>query len=49
MLNIKREKFVLRELKDKPFIVELKYTFQDFRNLYMVMEYLNGGSIANRI
>lgn len=29
ILSIKREKYVLRTLKDNPFIVNLNYTFQD--------------------
>ena len=30
---------------DHPFIVKLQYAFQDRVNLYMVMEFINGGEL----
>lgn len=32
-----------------PFIVELKYAFQDFKNIYMVMEFIQGGELFLQI
>lgn len=30
---------------DHPFIMKLEYAFQDLVNLYMVMEFVNGGEL----
>lgn len=30
---------------DHPFIMKLEYAFQDINNLYMVMEFVNGGEL----
>ena len=30
---------------NNPWVVELKYSFQDEKNLYLVMEYLPGGDL----
>ena len=30
---------------DHPFIMSLEYAFQDTNNLYMVMEFVNGGEL----
>ena len=30
---------------DHPFIMSLEYSFQDASNLYMVMEFVNGGEL----
>lgn len=49
IVSIKREKYVLKELRKSPFIVDLKYTFQDSSNLYLVQEYLSGGDIFKLI
>jgi serine/threonine protein kinase len=45
ILNVKREKFLLKNLKKNRFIVNLHHTFQDSVNLYLQLEYLNGGNI----
>jgi protein kinase A len=49
MVWIKREKYLLKELKNNPFIVDLKYTFQDQTHLFFIMELLVGGDIGKRI
>ena len=49
IISIKREKYVLKELRKNPFIVELKSTFKDKRNLYFAQEYLVGGDIGKLI
>ena len=49
ILCVKREKYALKELRKNPFIMDLKYTFQDSKHLYFVMEYLNGGDIGKLI
>ncbi|KXS15838.1 Pkinase-domain-containing protein [Gonapodya prolifera JEL478] len=40
--NVKAERLILTQL-DSPFVVKLFYSFQSKENLYLVMEYLNGG------
>ena len=40
--NIKSERMILTQL-DSPFVVKMYYSFQSKNNLYLVMEYLNGG------
>lgn len=42
--HIKAERDILTE-SENPWIVTLHYSFQDNRNLYMVMEYLPGGDL----
>ena len=42
--HIRAERDILTE-SENPWIVMLYYTFQDERNLYMVMEYLPGGDL----
>ncbi len=42
--HVRAERDILTE-SDNPWIVTLYYTFQDDRNLYMVMEYLPGGDL----
>lgn len=37
------ERDILSDIADAPFLVTLYYAFQSKRNLYLVMEYLNGG------
>ena len=32
-------------LSNNPWIVDLKYSFQDNENLYLIMEYLAGGDL----
>ncbi|KAJ3335441.1 hypothetical protein HDU93_005485 [Gonapodya sp. JEL0774] len=43
--NVKAERLILTQL-DSPFVVKLYYSFQSKDNLYLVMEYLNGGDCA---
>ena len=43
-LNIKSEKEFLSKLHH-PFIVNMHYAFQDFENLYLVIDYLSGGDL----
>ncbi|KAJ3087142.1 rim15, signal transduction response regulator, partial [Quaeritorhiza haematococci] len=43
--NIKAERMILTQV-DSPFVVKLYYSFQSRDNLYLVMEYLNGGDCA---
>lgn len=42
------EKNILMKL-NSPFIVKLKYSFQDLRNLYIVMEFVEGGELIQHI
>lgn len=42
--HVKAERNLLATVEN-PWIVELKYSFQDEKNLYMVMEYLGGGDL----
>ncbi|KAI8826995.1 uncharacterized protein EV422DRAFT_490988 [Fimicolochytrium jonesii] len=45
VMNIKAERMILTQL-DSPFVVKLYFSFQSRENLYLVMEYLNGGDCA---
>lgn len=42
--HVKAERDVLIKAKN-PWVVELKYSFQDERHLYLVMEFLAGGDL----
>lgn len=42
--HIRAERDVLA-LADNPWVVKLQYSFQDYANLYLVMEYLQGGDL----
>jgi serine/threonine kinase 38 len=42
--HVKAERNVLATVEN-PWIVELKFSFQDDKNLYLVMEYLGGGDL----
>ncbi|KAJ2879828.1 rim15, signal transduction response regulator, partial [Coemansia aciculifera] len=44
--NVKAERAIMMAQTDSPFVVRLLYTFQSRTNLYLVMEYLNGGDCA---
>lgn len=44
--NVKAERMILMKQSDSPFVAKLYYTFQSKDNLYLVMEYLNGGDCA---
>ncbi|KAF8311179.1 hypothetical protein DL93DRAFT_2061386 [Clavulina sp. PMI_390] len=44
--NVKAERMILMKQAESPFVVRLYYTFQSKDNLYLVMEYLNGGDCA---
>jgi serine/threonine protein kinase len=43
--NVKAERMILTRL-DSPFVVKLFFSFQSRDNLYLVMEYLNGGDCS---
>jgi len=43
--NIRAERLILSQL-DSPYVVKLYFSFQSHDNLYLVMEYLNGGDCA---
>ncbi|KZW04120.1 hypothetical protein EXIGLDRAFT_600010 [Exidia glandulosa HHB12029] len=44
--NVKAERMILMRQAESPFVVKLFFTFQSKENLYLVMEYLNGGDCA---
>lgn len=44
--NVKAERMILMKQADSPFVAKLYFTFQSKDNLYLVMEYLNGGDCA---
>ena len=44
--NVKAECMILMKQVEPPFVVKLYCTFQSKDNLYLVMEYLNGGDCA---
>lgn len=44
--NVKAERMILMKQAESPFVVKLYFTFQSKENLYLVMEYLNGGDCA---
>ena len=41
--NVKAERMILMKQAESPFVAKLYFTFQSKENLYLVMEYLNGG------
>ena len=44
--NVKAERMILMKQSESPFVAKLFFTFQSKENLYLVMEYLNGGDCA---
>ena len=44
--NVKAERMSLMKQAESPFVANLYFTFQSKENLYLVMEYLNGGDCA---
>lgn len=46
--HVKAERDVLA-LADNPWVVKLQYSFQDATNLYLVMEYLQGGDLMTHL
>ncbi|EIW82330.1 hypothetical protein CONPUDRAFT_81831 [Coniophora puteana RWD-64-598 SS2] len=44
--NVKAERMILMRQAESPFVAKLYFTFQSKENLYLVMEYLNGGDCA---
>lgn len=44
--NVKAERMILMQQAESPFVTKLYWTFQSKENLYLVMEYLNGGDCA---
>lgn len=45
MQHVLNERDILQALKGSPFAVQVRATFQDSRNLYILMEYLSGGEL----
>jgi serine/threonine-protein kinase RIM15 len=45
--NVKAERMILMTQSESPFVAKLYFTFQSKENLYLVMEYLNGGDCNN--
>jgi serum/glucocorticoid-regulated kinase 2 len=43
-ISVKNERDLLSKLKH-PFIINMHYAFQDFENLYLVMDLLTGGDL----
>lgn len=46
VVHVRSERDILVKAKN-PWIVALKFSFQDDENLYLVMEYLPGGDLMN--
>ena len=44
--KVKAKRMILMQQDESPFVVKLYWTFQSKENLYLVMEYLNGGDCA---
>jgi len=44
--NVKAERMILMKQAESPYVAKLYFTFQSKDNLYLVMEYLNGGDCA---
>ncbi|KAL5488012.1 RIM15 [Sanghuangporus weigelae] len=44
--NVKAERMILMNQAESPFVAKLYFAFQSKENLYLVMEYLNGGDCA---
>ena len=44
--NVKAERMIMMKQAESPFVAKLFFTFQSKENLYLVMEYLNGGDCA---
>jgi serine/threonine-protein kinase RIM15 len=47
--NVKAERMILMTQAESPFVAKLYFTFQNKDNLFLVMEYLNGGDCSNLI
>jgi len=47
--NVKAERMILMKQAESPFVAKLYFTFQSKENLYLVMEYLDGGDCATLI
>jgi serine/threonine protein kinase len=47
-MSVKYERDLLSKLKH-PFIINMHYAFQDFDNLYLVMDLLTGGDLRYHI
>jgi serine/threonine-protein kinase RIM15 len=47
--NVKAERMILMTQADSPFVAKLYFTFQNKENLFLVMEYLNGGDCNNLV
>jgi serine/threonine kinase 38 len=47
VMQSREERNILANSKRNPWVVDLKCSFQDSDNLYLVMEYLPGGDLMN--
>ncbi len=47
-ISVKYERDLLSKLKH-PFIVNMHYAFQDYENLYLVMDLLTGGDLRYHV
>ncbi|MCO5598837.1 hypothetical protein L7F22_052936 [Adiantum nelumboides] len=47
--NVKAERMILMTQTQSPFVVKLFFTFQSSESLFLVMEYLPGGDLANLV
>jgi serum/glucocorticoid-regulated kinase 2 len=47
-ISVKYERDLLSKLKH-PFIVNMHYAFQDYENLYIVMDLLTGGDLRYHV
>ena len=45
IVSIKREKYILKILKNNPFVINIRTTFQDRNNLYFITEHWVGGDL----
>jgi serine/threonine protein kinase len=47
--SVFRERDILMNSNDCRFIPQIYHTFADKENLYIVMEYMNGGSLQDKL
>lgn len=45
----KSEQYILKTIKDHPFIVKFKESFQNEKNLFLVLEYCSCGNMTKLI
>ena len=47
--SVMSERWILTELKHHKFLVNMYYAFQDRENLYLAIDYLNGGDLRYHV